>query len=596
MPRRTKSTPPPASDPPVESTRSLYHYLRLFLIAVKEGHIQVEDRDDSQRKIVTLVPREAQLRLHAAMMKQAAAGRPVRIVVTKSRKFGISSWVQALYDFLCENSPNFRALTLAHTRPDTQAIFRIAKTVYENMPGVRDAEITADAIKWPHGSEYVCRTAGSKGVARGDTFHAMHFSEMAFYDEKGGPEELEFRIQAAMNAVPNREGTIVIIESTGSGPSGPFYERAQQAYRGKGAFELCFFPWYLDEGATADYLQVGDNGDAALTDEERRIQQEYALTDAQIAFYHNKCLEASSRGEGFLVKREYPTTFADCFAAAAGRVYPGYGEIHRRNLAAEGLDVLGGRFKLYRAIDWGFGPDPFVCLWIAHDSSAQPGLIVSSDVSCDELHREMLSYQWDEKRDFPKDKENHGPDCLRYGITSLDGGLTGLVVVYRALYVNNASLTRPDGCARLIHQMTGWTVPGSGDLTKAMPGPQAEFIQHTIADRSQPGLISQFVNWNIPCSGQIKPKLATSRGEVRDGISMVQTLIGGTTRFYRERTNAHLTTLESALDKMQHSTMRRQRLLTPEEREALAREVSRRGAETPHRNPLSLTNLGFGSR
>jgi hypothetical protein len=383
----------------------------------------------------------------------------------------------------------------------------------------------------------------------------MHFSEMAFYQTDGGMDSQA--IIAAINSVPFVPGTIIVIESTGSGPSGEFYKRATGAQSGEGPFALCFMPWHIDPGyrwpAPQDW-----NPDAEL----EALGEEFQLDREQMYFYYIRRQENTGIGDAsFLFTREYPSRFDDCFAAASGRVYPGFAKSHQRELDHT------SNWEWYRALDWGFGSSPMVCLWVLHDQHAEPGLIVNP--KCSDLIKEFQSYQWDPKRDHPKDEHNHGLDALRYGIVTF--GLTGLVYVHQELFVQNAAQTRPDGVAKLIHQLSGWSCP-SGDLTKSMPDLEAPIIKGTVADRSQPGMISQFSHWNIPCRGNSKPSKTTTRGEIKDGIAMVQVLIGGTTRFYKERVNHHMNAVERAKDRI---FRRRPCRLTEEEVAAVEKEAPR---------------------
>ena len=82
-------------------------------------------------EIEPLRANKAQLRIHVAMMLQAEAGKPIRIVIGKARKVGSSTWIEALQTYLCCHYSNQRALTIAHEAEATDEIFSIAKRVVE---------------------------------------------------------------------------------------------------------------------------------------------------------------------------------------------------------------------------------------------------------------------------------------------------------------------------------------------------------------------------------------------------------------------------------------------------------------------------------
>ena len=448
---------PALAAPPTTEAPDLRLWLRRFVGALKSGHIWVEDRDDSTLR--QLVPRKAQLRLITRMIEMADRGAPIRIIISKARQEGISTFVQDLFVWLCEHLPSYRAITMAHTKEDTDAIFRKAQVCWENLPDERFADVSGTAIKWHHGSEYKARTAGSRGIARGDTFQLMHISELAFCQRVAGMDTRT--INAALNSVPFQPHTIVIIESTGDGPSGAFYERCLQAEKGEGPFELLFFAWYEDDGYRLE-PPPGWEAPPDVAD----LGREFRLDQSQLYFYTTKRLESRSTSGSLAsgnweFRREYPSRLMDSFTAASGLVFPDLGS---RNIQDLG-EPRGLGWEFYRAIDWGWTNDPFVVLFVAHDRSQPPGLIFHPSLE-PTVVRDFRAYRMDERTDYPKDKDNHGPDALRMAVIQWD--LTGLVYVWKAIYRYNAAVDRLDGMARMIHWESGWHIPpGSAPAAKS---------------------------------------------------------------------------------------------------------------------------------
>lgn len=517
-------------------------WLRRFAAALRAGDIYVEDRKSS--RVMPMIPRKAQLSLLRKMMEMADRGQPIRIIVPKARQEGISTFVQDIYDWLCEYIPNYRAITMAHTHEDTAAIFRKAKVCYENLPGDRDAVVTGTTIRWPNGSEYRARTAGSKAIGRGDTFQLMHFSELAYCERVAGMAAEA--ITSAINTVPREPHTIVIIESTGDGPAGAFYDRCMDAQNPDNPFEVLFLPWYDDD----EYRETPPDG-WEVPDDLRGLQSEYSLDISQMYYYHLKRLENKSRSGNVSssdawFRREYPSTLMDCFMAATGRVFPDFGERHIRDLG----EPRGDGWKIYRGFDWGQTTDPTVCLWIAHDASKPPGLIVHP--GCINTIRELQAYRMDEKTDYPKDKDNHTVDAARYVIVS--ARMTGLVYIFKEYYKYDSAAIRLDGVAREVHAMTGWYVPEGSEMQigAATPGPDAYLIEDSIGGRDQPMYMSMLSNWGIPCHGQSKPievPGVRQRGEILDGCMLVSVLIGGTTKFYKDRIDVSASLYDQAFAK-----------------------------------------------
>jgi hypothetical protein len=108
-------------------------------------------------------------------------------------------------------------------------------------------------------------------------------------------------------------GTEIVLESTGNGPSGEFFERWQDAESGRGDYQAIFVPWWV----SPEYRRDPDP-DFALTDdsEEGELSEiEYAelfgLDLAQMAWRRAKIHELRSPA---LFRQEYPATPQEAFS------------------------------------------------------------------------------------------------------------------------------------------------------------------------------------------------------------------------------------------------------------------------------------------
>lgn len=501
--------------------RPLVEPLRLFNKAVLAGHFVIEDRDTGT--LSTWVPNLVQTLLFKTIMSMAEAGLPIRVVIPKARKMGVSTFVQLLFLFLTKYFGGRKALTYAHTEDDTKSIFGIAKQSQEAW-GEEDAKITGSSIRFDeHKSQYECRTAGGKGVSRGSTIHFMHLSEQAFYTfvASGGGS-----IKGTLNAVPDMPHTIIIKESTGDGPQGGFHDDCVNAQKGIGSYRLMFFPWFVDER-----YQKKVPPDIEFTDDEREMQRVHQLTDEQLYWYRYKfedaCGDGNNAYEVALFKRDFPTVLSDCFAIAGGLIYPSFSE--RRNVARREIEPYA---ELYRGLDWGGTQEhPFVAIWVAHYRDRPPGLIISPD--CKEVITEFMNYRRHPKSGKPvknTDHDNdHSLDALRYLV--MDKQLKGLVYVYRCYF--NYGTSAMDQICRRVHELSGWVQPDDvdpADLSKFQRG-EGEKYEATVADRNQPLTIDTWRKWGVePIYANRQPS-KTVRGEVEDGIVQVATLVGGNVLF-----------------------------------------------------------------
>lgn len=454
------------------------------------------------------------------MVRQARLGRPIRVIKPKARKLGVSTLIQAMFVFLCKHLNGRRALTYAHTDDASREIFRIARRVHTGGQDVDESPETS--IEFESGSLYTCGTLGSKGAARGGTPHLMHISELAALQSKTGIDAKA--IGAMLNAVPDEPHTIIVIESTGDGPRGEFHAMCVKARNGENEYELDFSPWFQDPG----YSREPEPG-FELTPAEATMKARFDLTDAQVFWFRRK---RANQPNDQIFKREYPTTFDDCFAAASGRVYPEFSSGSVKEGGHVGTTKVRPSWERYRSIDWGSGGNhPFVCLWIAHDPDRDPGIMV--DPSCKETINEFLTYAYDARSqsDRPIKDFDHAMDALRYAVCTFR--LSGFVYVYRELYMTDPP--SPELMAAEIHERSGWALPEGASPKEVWlyeQGTDGEKFEESCADRSQQKMIELFRGWGIePLNGDRDPSGSkSSRGRVKDGIAMVRTLISGHSR------------------------------------------------------------------
>lgn len=543
--------------------------LMRFAARLARGDFLIRDRN-SQR-VVPLNPNQAQLRLLRAMFNQADAGRPIRVLVPKSRKRGVSTFVQAWQYHLAQERGNFNALTAAHRREDTEEIFTIARRFHERFYGEK-VRGTTKLIRFPNSdSKYRCMTAmGNFGGSGSDT-HALHISEAALIENKSGQDAEN--LAAMINSMPQGSAeTSLIMESTGMGPHGLFAALCMAAERGGTDYELVFIPWTDDPDLSdPDHPDDLDSFNPPLTRYERQLAADLNATPAQLSWRRRKIRNdhpewsITSEGNPPLFGYHYPAYLRECFSSVSGAVFPGFS----RNKHIGALTVTR-EWERYRAIDWGWtGDHAFVCLWVAHHPGFPPGLRFDPSVP-EEVIDEFVTYAYDPRTGRPRKEHDHGPDALRYVVCTYK--LTGLLYVYRALWMKGAAAQGPTGMARMIHEMSGWKLPAGADennLSSYYPGPDGEQYVGTVADRSQQGLIKQFCDWGLPTIAHGKPHPRdSSMGEVMDGISDLAVFMTGDVRFSPLPVNTEDNLIRSAIAK---SMMRRELALTDEEEAAMER-------------------------
>ena len=245
---------------------------------------------------------KAQKYIHERLEAQKEKTGKVRALILKGRQQGCSTYVGARFYHLTTHSMGVRTFILTHEEQATQNLFDMVNRYHERCPefvkpitGAANAkELFFDKLD----SGYKVGTAGSKGVGRSSTVQLFHGSEVAFW-----PNAQE-HAAGVLQAVPDTDGTEVILESTAKGMGNFFHQKWQDAEKGDGDFIAIFVPWFWQ-----DEYQKAVPDDFQLNESERAYMEAYDLTLEQMSWRRTKMREL---GE-VLFKQEYPAFAGEAF-------------------------------------------------------------------------------------------------------------------------------------------------------------------------------------------------------------------------------------------------------------------------------------------
>ena len=257
---------------------------------------------NKQGELVDFNLNPLQLKLHNIIERQKAETGKVRIIVLKSRKLGMSTYVAGRYIHNTVFNPHRRAAVITHVADSTSALFRIYKRFIENLPEFYQPKIKSnnsrdlefDGID----SSVRVATAGSKETGRGDTFNYLHGSEIGFW-----PNATEISA-GLMQAVPDTIGSEIILESTPNGVGDLFHTTWVEAVNGENGFIPVFFGWNEDPDCA---LPVP--ADFKVKDDEKEYAELWKLTPEQIFWRRQKIKQIGA--EKF--RQEYPLDPAEAF-------------------------------------------------------------------------------------------------------------------------------------------------------------------------------------------------------------------------------------------------------------------------------------------
>jgi hypothetical protein len=148
-------------------------------------------------------------------------------------------------------------------------------------------------------SVYKVGTAGNKAVGRSSTVQLFHGSEVAFWPNA------QAHAAGILQAIPDTDGTEVILESTANGIGNFFHQMWQEAEAGMSDYIAIFVPWYWQP----EYRKEVPEG-FTLDSEEQAYKEAYGLTDEQMAWRRAKIVELR---DPTLFKQEYPATASEAF-------------------------------------------------------------------------------------------------------------------------------------------------------------------------------------------------------------------------------------------------------------------------------------------
>ncbi len=282
--------------------------------AYLENYAQIRDK---RGRVIPLRLNAPQLKLYRALAAQYRDGRPMRAIVLKARQMGFSTLAQGILFKRTLTRRGVRSGIIAHRDEAAAHLYEMSKLMLERLPDALRPAVAANNARelafsgagGGLGGSIRVMTAGGAGIGRSDTFQNLHISELAFW-----PGDKRLTLAGAMQAVPDRPDTMVIIESTANGFD-EFKRMWDRAVAGESEFVPVFCAWWELE----EYRREPEPG-AQWTDEERALCARYGLDDWQLA-WRRWCIENNCAGDLDLFRQEYPACPEEAFLSTGACVF-----------------------------------------------------------------------------------------------------------------------------------------------------------------------------------------------------------------------------------------------------------------------------------
>ena len=151
-------------------------------------------------------------------------------------------------------------------------------------------------------------SASAENAGRGDTPTFLHWTETAFAPEA---KEVFTSIFPGLN---RKKDSIIILESTGNGNAGFFYDVCLGNVKG---FEVLFFPWHYEEEYKEPTEELTDLDKQQIADLMGTAELPDYLTDEQLVWYRSSSLILGKAKN----QQEYPVTIEQVFQATSSSYF-----------------------------------------------------------------------------------------------------------------------------------------------------------------------------------------------------------------------------------------------------------------------------------
>lgn len=291
-------------------------------------------------QVIPLIPKPAQLRIWQAIQRQREAGKPVRIIVPKARKEGVSTMAVALAIQRVTLTANHNAIGVAQDASTAAELLQMATLMHANLPDSAEWPVKPPIANRERKKELVfgnpariAQATGDFGInsrirvdtaaefeaGRGFTFHTVHCSEPAFWPD------LKRKLTSLLNAVPDEPETMVILESTSNGHN-HWRDLCMQAQDGLNDFEIVFLPWFDEpqyvrafgsEHEREEFIDSIGTGDFG-TDEPELLSR--GLSFEQL-HWRRWAIANRTQGDIRIFHQEYPATLEESFLSSGRQVF-----------------------------------------------------------------------------------------------------------------------------------------------------------------------------------------------------------------------------------------------------------------------------------
>lgn len=303
-----------------------------------------------QRQLAPLLFNEAQMRLYEAHQYFRERRMPVRIIVVKARRVGLSTGVESLLFHDTITNPLTNSLIVTHQLKPSENVLAMCARFWKNLPehvvhtvngkptrfDVRPKLLakynevpSSDKMEFDEpllSNVYIC-SANSYDAYLSFDFQNVHFSEASRFPNA------EEAFRSIMPTLGEAAHTAVYVESTAAGKSGKgewFCEQAEDAFLNSGRtrygqMKLVFVPWHeMRKSFAIPFVDMSERAEFQrnLRADERDIMKQFPhVSLEQMKWYVAKHNDPPYNKRPELFLQEYPGTLTEAFLSSGESVF-----------------------------------------------------------------------------------------------------------------------------------------------------------------------------------------------------------------------------------------------------------------------------------
>jgi len=202
----------------------------------------------------------AQRKLVSKLEEMRLAGKPIRIILLKTRQWGGSTCIQLYMAWLqLVHKTGLNSVIVSQRKKTSFAIkamydralehypldmlYKLGEEYNKNEKTMVNVGLSGDYKKIPQRDcTITIASYEAPDAIRGDAYSLAHFSEVGLWDatEKKTPEKI---VRSACQGILYKPYTMIVYESTANGTGNFFHKEYLAAKDGNSQFEALFIPW-----------------------------------------------------------------------------------------------------------------------------------------------------------------------------------------------------------------------------------------------------------------------------------------------------------------------------------------------------------------